>query len=202
MALLSLVPLVMIERGLNELLQLDADSPERLQKLAGKRVRLQLEEFGRPLTASIFEHQLVLSTADADAVDCAIKTRLAVLPELKDAANITRLIKADALDIDGDPMLAQQFSQLFLQLDIDWEAQLASRIGDVPAHWLSKMFKQSQTWLQQQGLDKKAWLQDTLIEEKQLLVGQTEFALFKQDLQQLRAQIDRLERRYNGHGAA
>lgn len=202
MGLLSLVPLVMIERGLNELLQLDDDSAARLQKLAGKRVRLQLEEFGRPLTAAIYEQQLVLSTADSDAVDCAIKTRLAVLPELKDAANITRLIKADALDIEGDPMLAQQFSQLFLQLDVDWEAQLASRIGDVPAHWLGRMFRQSQSWLQQQMADKKVWLQDTLIEEKKLLVGQTEFGIFKQELQQLRAQVDRLERRCKERGAS
>ena len=41
-------------------------------------------------------------------MDCCISTELGVLPELQDTANLTRLIKADQLDIDGDPMLAQQ----------------------------------------------------------------------------------------------
>lgn len=196
MRLLSLVPLLLIERCLNDLLALDDASEERLQSLQGKRLRVELEELGQPLTAAVHGRQVVLSSADTDSVDCTIRTRLAVLPELQDTANITRLIKADALDIDGDIMLAQQFSQLFLKLDIDWETQLAQRIGDVPAHWLGSVFKRSQSWLKQQTKDQQQWLQEVLVEEKRVLVGKTEFDIFKTQLQELRARIDRLERRW------
>src|SRR5690606_26044993 len=126
-----------------------------------------------------------------EPVDCHIITRLAVLPELRDTANITRLIKADALDIEGDPMLAQQFAQLFVALDIDWQEQLATRIGDVPAHFLSQAFLRSRSWLQQALADQKAWVRDVLIEEKQLLISQAEFTGFRNDIQQLRARLDK-----------
>lgn len=129
----TVLPTSAAEALANHLLGLDGASSARLQKVAGKRLRVTLTELGKPLTLQASEQGVLLSWVDADSVDCHIITRLAVLPELQDSANITRLIKADALDIEGDPMLAQQFSQLFVALDIDWEEQMSQRIGDVSA---------------------------------------------------------------------
>src|SRR5690554_505557 len=164
----TVLPTAGAEAFANHLLNLDAASSQRLQKLADKRLRVTLTELGKPFTLQVMSQQLVFSWVDEDAVDCHIITRLAVLPELRDTANITRLIKADALDIDGDPMLAQQFAQLFVALDIDWEEQLSTRIGDVPAHFVMQAFRQSQKWLEQALADQKMWLRDVLVEEKQL----------------------------------
>lgn len=193
----TVLPTAGAEAFANHLLNLDAASSPRLQKLADKRLRVTLIELGKPFTLQVISQQLLFSWVDEEAVDCHIMTRLAVLPELRDTANITRLIKADALDIDGDPMLAQQFAQLFVALDIDWEEQLSARIGDVPAHFVMRAFKQSQKWLEQALADQKMWLRDVLVEEKQLLVSKAEFSGFSQQVQQLRAQIDQLERALN-----
>lgn len=190
----TVLPTSAAEALANHLLSLDSASSARLQKVAGKRLRVTLTELGKPLTLQASEQGVLLSWVDADSVDCHIITRLAVLPELQDSANITRLIKADALDIDGDPMLAQQFSQLFVALDIDWEEQLSQRIGDVPAHFVSQAFRRSQQWLQQRLAEQQQWLADVLIEEKHILVGSQQMAEFKQQVQQLRAQVDKLER--------
>lgn len=196
MQLLSLAPLLVLEQALQQLLALDEQSAGRLQQLAGKRLRVTLQELGRPLTVTVTAEGLLLSLqheAD-DQVDCHIITRLAVLPELRDSANITRLIKADALDIEGDPILAQQLSKLLTDLDIDWEARLAEWLGDVPAYWLLQAWQRSQRWWQAQREAQQTWLAEVLIEEKQLLLGRTEYQHFKDQVQALRARLDKLER--------
>lgn len=190
----TVLPTAAAEAFANHLLSLDEASPARLQKLADKRLRVTLTELGKPFTLQVMSEALVLSWVDNEAVDCHIITRLAVLPELRDTANITRLIKADALDIEGDPMLAQQFAQLFVALDIDWQEQLSARIGDVPAHFVAQTYARSRQWLEQAMADQQAWVRDVLVEEKQILVSQTEFRGFVDELQQLRARLDKLER--------
>lgn len=188
------LPTIVVEGFTNHIISLDDSSAERLQQLADTRVRVTLSELGQPLTVTVVADRILMSWVDNDAVDCHIITRLAVLPELRDTANITRLIKAGALDIEGDPMLAQRLSRLFTELDIDWEEQLSQRIGDVPAYFLSQAFQRGRKWLEQTLADQQAWIRDVLIEEKQILVSRAEFELFQQQIQQLRARCDRMER--------
>ncbi len=159
---------------------------------------MTLDDFAKALTVTVGERGLWLSWFDSEPVECAIRTRLAVLPELRETANITRLIKADLLDIEGDPMLAQALSKLFAELDIDWPEQLSQRLGDVPAQLIVQAWQRSQQWLQQQTQDQRQWLRDALIEEQQLLPSAAEFSLFRTDVQALRARIDRLERQLSG----
>ncbi len=194
----AMLPTSLLESLLNQLLRLDPASQPRLQKLAGKRLRVTLDDIAQPLTVSVSEQGVWLSWLDQEPVDCAIRTRLAVLPELREAANITRLIKADLLDIDGDPMLAQALSKLFAELDIDWPEHLSQRLGDVPAQLIIQAWQRSQQWLQQQRRDQQQWLRDALIEEQQLLPSAAEFSLFRSDVQVLRAHVDRLERQLSG----
>lgn len=196
----TVLPTSVAEQLAQQLLALDSGSVARLAGLSGKRLRVTLQELGTPLTLSVTSAGLVLSWVDSDAVDCHIMTRLAVLPELRDSANITRLIKADALDIEGDPMLAQAFSQLFTELDIDWPEQLSQRIGDVPTEFLMQMWRRSKRWFEQSQADQKQWLRDVLIEEQKILPSQAEFALFSEEVQQLRATLDRLERHFKTQG--
>lgn len=194
----AMLPTSLLETLLNQLLALDPQSSARLQQLVGKRLRLTLDDFGQAITITVGEQGLWLSWLDQEPVDCAIRTRLAVLPELRDSANITRLIKADLLDIEGDPMLAQALSKLFAELDIDWPEQLSQRLGDVPAQLVVQAWRRSSQWLQQQHQDQRQWLRDALIEEQRVLPSSAEFSLFRSDIQALRARIDRLERQLSG----
>ncbi|MGM0480309.1 MAG: ubiquinone biosynthesis accessory factor UbiJ [Pseudomonadota bacterium] len=192
---LSLLPWMLLEKLLNELLQKDAQSAARLAKLDGKVLRFDLKELPFQLTVTVTQQGLQLSTVSEGAADCWVKTELGVLPELKDTANLTRLIKADQLDIEGDPVLAQNLVNLLRDLDIDWEAELASKLGDAPAHWLSQLWQQSREKFKQSRDAQQRWFSGVVIEEKRLLPARAEFDLHKQQLQQLRADIERLERR-------
>ncbi|WP_241967885.1 ubiquinone biosynthesis accessory factor UbiJ [Pseudidiomarina homiensis] len=190
----TVLPNQLLELAAQQLLALDPASADRLTKLAGKRLRVTLREVGKPLTVTVTESSVLFSWIDTAEVDCHIMTELAVLPELRDSANITRLIKADKLDIDGDPMLAQQLSKLFTELAIDWPEQLSQRIGDVPAQLLVTAFQRSRSRFKQWRADSQQWVQDALIEEKQVLPARAQFLQFQADVQALRARIDKLER--------
>lgn len=194
MTLLPFIPTLLVEKVANNLLHRDPESVERLQRLDGKRLRFHLKELPFEITVSVDTHGVQLSTSDESDVDCRIATEMGVLPELQDTANLTRLIKADLLDIDGDPMLAQQVVSLFKSLNVDWEAELAKTIGDVPAHWLGKLWRRSREQVKTQWQQQQRWVHGVLTEEKKLLPVRAEFDQFKTDLQQLRAQIERLER--------
>ncbi|MGQ4277176.1 ubiquinone biosynthesis accessory factor UbiJ [Pseudidiomarina sp. E22-M8] len=190
----TVLPTQVVERFANHILDLDGETPQRLQKLEGRRLRLSLKELGKPLTICVTEHGVRLSWVDDSFVDCHIVTEIAILPELRDSANITRLIKADKLDIDGDPMLAQQLSRLITDLDIDWPEQLSQRVGDVPAQLLVNAFNRGRKRLQRFRVDSRQWVKDALVEEQRLLPARERFSQFQQDMQALRAQIDKLER--------
>lgn len=166
MTLLPLIPTLLVEKVANNLLHRDPASVERLQRLDGKRLRFHLKELPFEVTVSVDTHGVQLSTSDEGEVDCRIATEMGVLPELQDTANLTRLIKADLLDIDGDPMLAQQVVSLFKSLDVDWEAELAKTIGDVPAHWLGKLWRRSREQVKTQWQQQQRWVHGVLTEEK------------------------------------
>ncbi|MFC0445590.1 SCP2 domain-containing protein [Pseudidiomarina halophila] len=190
----TVLPTQLVESFANHILHLDGQTPQRLQKLEGRRLRLSLKELGKPLTLGVTAQGVMLSWVDDSIVDCHIVTEIAVLPELRDSANITRLIKADKLDIEGDPMLAQQLSKLLTDLDIDWPEQLSQRLGDVPAQLLVNAFRRGRKRAERFQADSQQWVRDALVEEQHLLPARERFIQFQQDMQALRAQVDKLER--------
>ena len=135
-----------------------------------------------------------LTTVSEGQADCWIQTELGVLPELSDNANLTRLIKSGQLDIDGDPVLAQQLVSLIKDLDIDWAGELETKVGALPAQWLTQLWHKSRQNFTESSAAAERWISGVLIDEKQLLTGRNEFEQFKRQLQQLRANVERLER--------
>ena len=85
-----------------------------------------------------------------EKVDCVIATDLATLQKLNDPSLLTRLIKQDKLQIEGDLQVAQQFSFLLQQLNPDWEQQLSGWLGDALAHKVATAIKQLQLYIQTQ----------------------------------------------------
>ena len=90
-----------VETALNQLIKDDAESQRRLSRLRGKVISVTLNEFGKTLYF-IFSQQIDVLAAYEGDVDCQLALNLAVLPELRQQANLTQLIKADKLSLDGD----------------------------------------------------------------------------------------------------
>ncbi|OBU27534.1 SCP2 domain-containing protein [Photobacterium kishitanii] len=185
-----------IETALNQLVKDDADSQRRLSRLRGKVISVTLNEFGKTLYF-IFSQQIdVLAVYEGD-VDCQLALNLTVLPELRQQANVTQLIKADKLALDGDLQLAQHFSSLLSGLKPDLEEKLSHYSGDVVAHTVVSSVKSSGQFLQQRLLKRQQNLTQTLTEEWRLLPQPLEIAYFADQVDDLKSDVACFEARLN-----
>jgi len=196
-----------LELGINQLLKLDPQSQLKLKKLAGKQLKVTIVELPWPLRFS-FSHQVdVLAEQNIDntqpndhaqknhAADCEIELALETLPELQDSSKISQLIQQNKLLLDGDIHVAQGFSALIKELDIDWEEQLSHYTGDVLAHQTFASMKSVFLSAQQNMQQFSAGLSERLMQEQGLTIPATQVEEFCQQVNGLRSATQRLDAR-------
>ncbi len=194
--MLSLVPQLIcatLEKVLHKVVAMDPASPALLQKVQGKQLALQLQELPWRFVLSGTAQTLLLNQHH-EKVDCVTTTDLATLQKLNDPSQLTRLIKQDKLQIDGDLQVAQQFSSLLQQLDPDWQQQLSGWLGDALAHKVATAIKQLQLYIQTQLQQTEQAAVELAQDELALSPTQAEMNQFSRDVSQLQARLEQLSR--------
>ena len=185
-----------VETAINKLLQDDPENTRRLTRLKGKVIKIHLKELKKDLIF-VFSHQIdVLSQYEGEP-DCYLALNLSVLPELREQANLTQLIKSDQLVLEGDIQLAQQFSSLLSGLKPDIEEQLSKYTGDVVAHTVVSGVKGGLSWLQGRAQKHQTHLAEVITEEWKLAPAPLEIAHFCDQVDDLNSGVSRLEARLN-----
>lgn len=185
-----------VETSLNQLIKNDVDSQRRLTRLRGKVLSVTLNEFGKTLYF-VFSQQIdVLADYEGD-IDCQLALDLSVLSELRHQGNVTQLIKADKLSLDGDIQLAQYFSELLSELKPDFEEKLSAYTGDVVAHTLVSNAKAMNGFISQRVLNRQRDLALILNEEWKLLPSPLAVIHFSDQVDDLKSDVDRFEARLN-----
>ncbi|VAW79275.1 hypothetical protein MNBD_GAMMA14-659 [hydrothermal vent metagenome] len=100
-----------------------------------------------------------------------------------------------AVEISGDTEIGQQFQDLLTGVDWDWEEQLSKITGDMVAHQVGKLARRGQKWLGETSETLQQDVTEYLQEEAQLLPTRVEIKTFLDDVDQLRADTDRLSAR-------
>ncbi|KJG00750.1 ubiquinone biosynthesis accessory factor UbiJ [Photobacterium angustum] len=185
-----------VETSLNQLLKDDADSQRRLARLRGKVISVTINEFSKTLYF-VFSHQIDVLAGFEGEVDCQLALNLTVLPELRQQANLTQLIKADKLALDGDLQLAQHFSTLLSGLKPDVEEKLSQYTGDVVAHTLVSSVKSGSRFIRQGVKNRQRDLAEVITEEWQLLPQPLEMVHFYDQVDDLKSDVARFEARLN-----
>ncbi|PSW03435.1 ubiquinone biosynthesis accessory factor UbiJ [Photobacterium lipolyticum] len=185
-----------VETSLNRLLKDDPESLRRLARLRGKVISVTINEFGKQLIF-IFSQQIDVLAAYEGDVDCQLALNLSVLPELRQQANLTQLIKADKLAVEGDIQLAQQFSSLLSGLKPDLEEKLSHYTGDIVAHTVVSGAKSSVRFIQREVERCQRDLAEVITEEWKLAPQALEVAYFADQVDDLKSDCARLEARFN-----
>jgi ubiquinone biosynthesis protein UbiJ len=192
-----------IELAMNQLLKLDDDSQQRLQKLSGKSLQVTIRELPWPLLFSFSEQidvrAVMLSDTDleqtTESVDCLIELNLETLPKLRDNSQLTQLIQQKQLNLIGDIYVAQTFSALLKDLDIDWEEQLSGYTGDVVAHQtftsMRALFDTAKAQIEQGAIE----LGEHLTSSDSIAVKPSEMFEFSKNVNALRSDAERLSAR-------
>ncbi|EKO3438652.1 ubiquinone biosynthesis accessory factor UbiJ [Vibrio fluvialis] len=185
-----------IESSLNTLIKDDPELGRRLARLKGQVIQVHLKEINKTLTF-IFSQQIdVLANYEGEP-DCYLSLNLSVLPELREQANITKLIKQDKLVLEGDIQLAQKFSQLMTDCKPDIEEWLSRVTGDVVAHTVVQGAKNVGALLSAQVSKHQNHLAQVLTEEWRVAPGPLEIAYFCDQVDDVKSQAARLESHLN-----
>ncbi|MEZ8826733.1 SCP2 domain-containing protein [Vibrio amylolyticus] len=188
-------PLVtaVVETSFNRLIQDDPELERRLLRLKGQVLQVHLKELNKTLTF-VFSHQVDVLADYEGAADCYLSLNLSVLPELREQANITDLIKQDKLDLQGDIQLAQKFSQLLKDCKPDIEEWVSRLTGDVVAHTLIQGVKDVSGVIQSKLARHQSNLAQVLTEEWRIAPPPLEIAYFCDQVEALSSQASRIEK--------
>lgn len=160
----------------NRLLQTTATKDRLL--LHRKTICIRLSPLPHPLFF-IFDEQVKVLFSQPKEPDAYAALSLIHLRELHQGRTITRLIKTNAIQLEGDVLLLQQFATLLNQIQMDPYEQISKLLGDPLTYWLQQtqtsLFKTGQTFWQ----TKTTQWQDHLQYEANLAPLSAEYNQFK-----------------------
>ncbi len=195
--LLPQVLSAVIEQLANKALALSVHSTV-LGALDQKTLSIHLAELNFPLSFSVNaadDKQPIIVGNGIERSCCAIHTSISTLKKLKAEQQITQLIKAGELDVEGDIKVAQQFANIAQQIDIDWQSELAKHLGDVPTHQLNQFGNKITKKIKYTNKQLAADVTEYLVHEKKLVVTKGQISQFSRSVDVVQQQVDDLAER-------
>lgn len=184
-----------IETPLNYLLFRDRSMKAARTRLAGKVLRVELQELSAPLTFVFSEQKIdVLGQWDGVA-DCTVTSKLSVVHKLRDRQQLSPLMRSGELVVDGDISVVQQLVAL---LDMaEWEPAefLAPYVGDIAAQGVSQAVQGGFRFLQKGLKHQQNYVAQTLTEEWKMAPGPLEVVWFSDEVSALVRELDALDKR-------
>ncbi|MEA3639194.1 MAG: SCP2 sterol-binding domain-containing protein [Lamprobacter sp.] len=189
------VLLAAAEAFINRVLRLDPEGAAGLAKVQGQVLRVELVGLGLHLCL-VPEGAALRLFGDYEAMpDCLVRATPAALLSMALAEHREDEIFSGAVQIDGDHGLAQTIGEVLKGLDIDWEEQLATLVGDNIAHQIGHQARAGSRWAERSRRTLQTDLREYLIEEGRFLPSESEMQGFLAGVDRLRDDVERLEAR-------
>ncbi len=185
---------MLIEKMINHALDLDPHAASYLHKLQGKSLAITLRTPPKTFFVSFTEIGIKLRLTPPEIIDATISGPLKAFINLAITKNSHQSAQM-GLSFEGDFNTVEAMQQLFLSLDIDWEEALSPWTGDIMAHQLGKLSKQTKKKGAERLSNTLESLSDYLKEESLILPTPIEVEEFMDQVDHLRADVDRLEAR-------
>ena len=120
-----------LETAINKVVQMDVESPSRVNKLQNRLLQVDLEGLGITLFFT-FKHGVVRVRLDADQEpDTVISGTPLALFSMAKPDDAEWGLPESKVQINGDASLARDLEKIFSKLDPDWEGPLSGMLGDV-----------------------------------------------------------------------
>jgi len=131
-----------LETAVNHVLQLDMESPERVKKLEGRVLQVDLKGLAITLFFT-FKHGVVRVRLDSEAKpDTVISGTPVALFSMAEPEEADWGLPDSKVQINGDASLARDLERIFSKLEPDWEGPLAGMFGDVAGHQIAQGLRQ------------------------------------------------------------
>ena len=186
----------LLEAAVNQVLAMDNNSADRVARLEGKLLQLDLEGLGITLFFT-FEYGSVGVSLDAEETpDTTISGTPAALFSMAAPDGVSEWgLPGSSVRIEGDANLARDAERLFSHLDPDWERPLARILGDTLGFQVSEGLKQGVGAVQEAARTTADLAVGYFRDESGTLVGTAEMNAFNTGVEELRGAVDGLEAR-------
>lgn len=184
-----------LEKLVNQALVLDPAAREQLQLLAGKSVHIECTEPILHVVIGITDNGILLDPYEQQIVSSHLTGDLSAFTELLGAQDKVATLINGNLRLQGDSQLLMNVQKILQGIELDWEFHLAKIIGDLPAHWLGKLSRDSIAWLRSTQPVFMRHLQEFILEEAQLSPTRMEIEQFIDAIQSLVEKTERIEAR-------
>ena len=190
------VLLPVLQKALNRYLALDPESAVRLRALRGKVVTIELKIFPPLIFSLLFKDNEIEILSDlSEQPDLIIRGMPLSLLRLSVSDDKRKHFFGDDVTLEGNLELGQQVTDLFDQLEIDWEEYASRWVGDVSAHQLGRVVRDVKNFAERLRESLSRNINEYVHEEAELFPSEEALQDFFADVDTLRMDVDRLEAR-------
>ena len=179
----------LVTRLLNHLVNQNDWAREQLQPYSGKTVLFHIPPVRMKLT--ILEDGGLAAAGEAAIISATVTLPLSAAMRL-----LAGDLNAETLaTIDGDTELAMTLSKVLRNMQWEYEEDLSKVIGDVPAHQLAQFGRKAAAEVRKQTLNIADMFAEYWQEERPLIAKKRHVSQFMQEVEELRDEIERMEKR-------
>jgi len=160
-----------------------------LHQFAGKSVRITIAPVHS--TLMILEDGSLAMAGETNIPDASINIAPSLLPRLIAKDEAAKL----QIEVTGDTHLATALAKVLSHLRWDYEDDLSKLVGDVPANKIGTFARSSVQSLKGAGINFASMLSEYWQEEKPMLAKKRHVDQFNHDVDHLRSDVERFEKR-------
>lgn len=176
-------------RVLQHLIAQNSWANEILQPFAGKSVQFNIALVNTTLV--ILENGNLAIAGDANVADAKVTISPGLLLRLLAKDDTARM----QIDIEGDTHLAAELAKVLTNMRWDYEEDLSKVVGDVPAYKVGQFTRQAGKTIKDTGVNLVSMLSEYWQEENPLIAKKRHVEQFNAEVDTLRADVERLEKR-------
>ncbi|MEE9344327.1 MAG: SCP2 sterol-binding domain-containing protein [Methylococcales bacterium] len=184
-----------LEKLVNSVLGMASDTDHLLAPLSGKIVKIHIDPPGFDIVMCFSEQGIQMLENYPAEPDVELRGSPVAFGLMSFSGRPTRPLFSGKVSMQGDSQVGHHFQQLFESLNIDWQQQLSRIIGTHAAQRVADFVGQGKQWFDETGDAVQEDISEYLQEESKILPAQAEADMMFDDVDQLRADSDRLEAR-------
>lgn len=181
-----------LTKAIQNVLKYDTKSVKKLAPLAGKKVKLTIEPINQSVIIKIHEDTLSILTDAEIEVDTTISGKPTALFAMSTNQHIPGL---DGVSINGDATTGQFIADFLKQLKPDWEDAWCDIFGEAPGYHINQLIKNVKQAGSNLFNSVRTSSKEFLLEENRELVSPREMEAFLDQVDDLRADTDRIARK-------
>ena len=176
---------------LQHLLAQNSWADAMLQPFAGKSVQFKIAMVETSVV--ILENGSLAIVGDTQLPDATVTIPASVLPRLLAKDEAAKM----QISVEGDSHLASELAKVLSNMRWDYAEDLSRMIGEVPAHKSTQFVEQTASKIKQTSINLAEMLSEYWQEEKPMIAKKRLVEKFNMDVDTLRADVARLEKRLN-----